>query len=71
MGNIKIMRGAFGTKLELKDASVVAGFPSPADDYTHETQDFNRDYIRHPEATFYAKVDGDSMRDAGIFDGDA
>ena len=40
MGNIKIMRGAFGTKLELKDASVVAGFPSPADDYTHETLDF-------------------------------
>lgn len=70
MGNIKIIRGAFGTKLELKDANVVAGFPSPADDYTHETLDFNRDYIRHPEATFYAKVEGDSMRDAGIFDGD-
>lgn len=64
------MRGAFGIKLELKDASVVAGFPSPADDYTHETLDFNRDYIRHPEATFYAKVEGDSMKDAGIFDGD-
>lgn len=70
MGNIKIMRGAFDTKLELKDASVVAGFPSPADDYTHETLDFNRDYIRHPEATFYGKVEGMSMKDAGIFDGD-
>lgn len=61
MGNIKIIRGAFGTKLELKDANVVAGFPSPADDYTHETLDFNRDYIRHPEATFYAKVEGDRL----------
>ena len=70
MGNIKIMRGAFDTKLELKDASVVAGFPSPADDYTHETLDFNRDYILHPEATFYGKVEGMSMKDAGIFDGD-
>ena len=33
MGNIKILRGVFDTKLELEHASVVAGFPSPADDY--------------------------------------
>lgn len=70
MGNIKIIRGVFDTKLELKDASVVAGFPSPADDYNHETLDFNRDYIRHPEASFYSKVEGDSMKDAGILNGD-
>lgn len=70
MGNIKIVRGVFDTKLELEHASVVAGFPSPADDYQHETLDFNRDYIRHPEASFYGDVDGDSMKDAGIFDGD-
>ncbi len=53
MGNIKIRQGVFDTSLELEHASVVAGFPSPADDYTHETLDFNRDYIRHPEASFY------------------
>ena len=70
MGNIKIIRGVFDTKLELQDASVVAGFPSPADDYTHETLDFNRDYIKHPEASFYGKVEGESMRDAFLFDGD-
>ena len=70
MGNIKIIRGVFESKLELERASVVAGFPSPADDYLHETLDFNRDYIRHPEASFYGEVDGDSMKDAGIFDGD-
>jgi len=52
--------------LELEHANVVAGFPSPADDYTHETLDFNRDYIRHPEASFYGDVEGDSMKDAGI-----
>ena len=51
MGNIKIRRGDFDTKLELEHASVVAGFPSPADDYRHEKLDFNRDYIRHPEAS--------------------
>jgi len=31
MGNIKIIRGVFDTKLELEHASIVAGFPSPAD----------------------------------------
>jgi DNA polymerase V len=70
MGNIKIIRGVFDTKLELEHASIVAGFPSPADDYMHETLDFNRDYIKHPEASFYGDVCGNSMKDAGIFDGD-
>jgi DNA polymerase V len=70
MSNIKIQRGSFDTKLELEHASVVAGFPSPSDDYLHDTLDFNRDYIRHPEASFYGDVEGDSMKDAGIFDGD-
>ena len=70
MGNIKIIRGVFDTKLELEHANVVAGFPNPADDYRNETLDFNRDYIKHPEASFYGDVSGDSMRDAGIFDGD-
>ena len=70
MGNIKIKRGVFDTKLELEHAGIKAGFPSPAEDYIHETLDFNRDYIRHPEASFYGDVEGDSMKDAGIFDGD-
>lgn len=70
MGNIKITKGGFDTKLELEHAAVRAGFPSPADDYRNETLDFNRDYIRHPEASFYGDVEGDSMKDAGIFDGD-
>ena len=66
MGNIKIIKGVFDTKLELEHAGIKAGFPSPADDYRHETLDFNRDYIRHPEASFYGDVHGDSMKDAGI-----
>jgi DNA polymerase V len=70
MGNIKIIRGVFDTKLELQHAGVKAGFPSPAEDYIHETLDFNRDYIRHSEASFYGDIEGDSMKDAGIFDGD-
>ncbi len=70
MDNIKIHKASFDTVLELEHAGVKAGFPSPADDYRHETLDFNRDYIRHPEASFYGDVEGDSMRDAGILDGD-
>ncbi len=70
MGNIKILRGVFDTPLELKHAGVAAGFPSPAEDYLHETLDFNRDYIRHPEASFYGDVEGDSMEGAGLLDGD-
>ncbi|MBQ7531464.1 MAG: translesion error-prone DNA polymerase V autoproteolytic subunit [Paludibacteraceae bacterium] len=46
-----------------------AGFPSPAADYT-ERIDITRELIRHPETTFYARIEGDSMRDAGIFSGD-
>ena len=70
MGNIKIRKGDFTTKLDLQHAGIKAGVPSPAEDYIHETLDFNRDYIRHPEASFYGDVEGDSMKDAGIFDGD-
>ena len=70
MGNIKIRKGVFETQLELEHASIAAGFPSPAADYRNKTLDFNRDYIRHPEASFYGDVDGDSMKDAGIYDGD-
>lgn len=70
MNNIKIRQGSFDTVLALEHAAVVAGFPSPAEDYKHESLDFNKDYIRHPEASFYGDVEGDSMKDAGIFDGD-
>jgi len=70
MSNIKIHKASFDTALELEHAGIRAGFPSPADDYRHETLDFNRDYIRHPEASFFGDVEGDSMKDAGIFDGD-
>lgn len=46
-----------------------AGFPSPAADYT-ERIDITRELIAHPETTFYARIEGDSMQDAGIFSGD-
>lgn len=40
---------------------VPAGFPSPAEDYVDGRIDLNRDLIKHPLATFYVRVEGDSM----------
>ena len=47
-----------------------AGFPSPAADCAGERIDIARELTSHPETTFYARVSGDSMHDAGLFDGD-
>ncbi len=47
-----------------------AGFPSPADDYIEGRLDLNRHLIKHPAATFYVRVTGDSMTGAGIHSGD-
>ena len=69
--NFDILNSEFSERQALQFApGIKAGFPSPADDYRHDTLDFNRDFIRHPEATFYGRVDGDSMIEAGISDGD-
>ena len=71
MNNIKNLQGDFKKKLDLPIAEgLKAGFPSPAEDYSHETLDFNRDLIHNPEATFYGKVEGDSMIEAGICNND-
>lgn len=47
-----------------------AGFPSPADDYIEGKLDLNRHLIKHPAATFFVRVTGDSMLDAGIHSSD-
>jgi DNA polymerase V len=47
-----------------------AGFPSPADDYIEGKLDLNRHLIKHPAATFFVRVSGDSMTGAGIHSGD-
>jgi DNA polymerase V len=49
---------------------VRAGFTSPADDFLDKRIDLNQVLITHPQATFLLRVAGDSMRDAGIHDGD-
>ena len=49
---------------------VQAGFPSPADDYRERSLDLNEYLIKHPAATFFVRVNDDSMIKAGIFQGD-
>ncbi len=50
--------------------SVQAGFPSPADDYVESALDLNALIIQHPSATFFVRVEGESMIDANIHSGD-
>lgn len=52
------------------EGGVHAGFPSPAQDYMNASIDLNRELVKHPAATFFAKVVGDSMIDAGVEEGD-
>ncbi len=49
---------------------ISAGFPSPADDYIEMKLDLNTHCIKHPAATFFVRVSGDSMQNAGINSGD-
>ena len=47
-----------------------AGFPSPATDYIEEDIDLNIHLIKNVPATFIIRVQGKSMTDVGIYDGD-
>ena len=66
-----LTQSAEAAELALEFAeSIHAGFPSPAADHTGERINLTRCLTPNPETTFYAHVDGDSMCDAGILDGD-
>ncbi|HCA18696.1 MAG: LexA family protein [Alcaligenes pakistanensis] len=51
-------------------STVQCGFPSPAEDHAQKRLDLNELLINQPDATFFMRVRGPSMRDAGIDDGD-
>lgn len=68
---IEFLRLTESEPLELPlESGLSAGFPSPAADFSDLQIDLNRDLITHPSATFFGRVHGDSMKDAGIDDGD-
>ena len=71
MNELELLDSTFETEQKLPIfEGLRAGFPSPAADYEQQTLDFNRDFIKHPEATFFGRVKGDSMREVGITEGD-
>ena len=59
-----------GTFAPMMESGVHAGFPSPAQDYINSFIDLNKELVRHPAATFFARVVGDSMVDADVNEGD-
>lgn len=54
----------------LYDSKVAAGFPSPADDHLESQLDLNEYVVRNPATTFYVRVEGNSMLNAGIHPND-
>lgn len=59
-----------GQPQALYSSQPAAGFPAPGDDQIERVLDINDLVVTHPEATFYVRVAGDSMIDAGIFPND-
>lgn len=66
--SLTVYKSDFKTDLKLPfvDSGIKAGFPSPAQDYI----DLVKELVKHPASTFYGRVSGDSMIDAGLYDGD-
>ena len=54
----------------LIEQGISAGFPSPADDFKEIRISLDKELVKNSEATFYARVSGESMIEAGIDDGD-
>ncbi|MCH9628193.1 MAG: Protein UmuD [Chlamydiales bacterium] len=59
-----------GLKLPFYESGLPAGFPSPADDCLERSLDLHELLVTHPEATFFVRIDGDSMIGAGMYSGD-
>ena len=56
--------------LTFVEGGIAAGFPSPAEDYLDLSLDLNRELVKDQSSTFYGRVKGNSMIDAGFADGD-
>lgn len=54
----------------LMSSTVVAGFPSPAEQYVERPLDLNELLVARPAATYFVRAAGDSMEGAGIRSGD-
>lgn len=71
-GEIELFKADTARHLELwyAEGGIYAGFPSPAQDYLELSIDLNTELIRNPAATFFGRVVGNSLEDAGVTEGD-
>jgi DNA polymerase V len=71
-GGLQIFKPDLRSNLEIPffENGIKAGFPSPAEDFKEQKLDLNIKYIKNPSSTFFALVDGDSMKNSGLDDGD-
>lgn len=67
--HLPILAAATSLPLPVASAHVVAGFPSPAEDHMVERIDLMKQLVRHPQASFFVRIRGDSMTGSGILDG--
>ena len=65
-----LLLGEQGLSALALQSTVRAGFPSPAEDFQAKRIDVLERLVKHPQATYSMTVRGESMREAGIFDGD-
>lgn len=72
IGEIEVFQANTASHVELQfaDGGIYAGFPSPAQDYLELSIDLNTELIRHPAATFFGRVMGNSLEEAGVNEGD-
>ena len=70
--NLNFFTPSKNTNLDalLINAGISAGFPSPAGDFKQERISLDQELIKNKEATFFARVSGESMINAGLEDGD-
>lgn len=68
----ELFKAEIGKRVELPFFAerVPAGFPSPAEGYMEKRLDLNELMIKHPAATYFLRVEGDSMLGAQISSGD-
>ena len=67
ISNIYSYKASTNINIPLYQSHISAGFPSPADDHIEKRLDLNKYMVQNSEATFFVTVDGDSMKDVGIF----
>jgi DNA polymerase V len=71
MDGEEIYGGAFrGAKHPAKPEVRTPGFGAAVDDFMDRGIDLNDHLVRNKPATYFFRMKGDAMRDAGVFDGD-